>query len=72
MVSQAERGAVSPAVRPGPARRAIELERLTWPQRPPPGAGRHRGVDHALGEQRVVDLLSGLVALVGLLVGMLG
>ncbi len=49
------------------------LERLPGAQRPlRVGRWDRRGVDQALGEQRVVGLLSGLVALAGLLIRVLG
>ncbi len=73
LVSEAERGALSPALRPGPARRRLERERVTGPPRPLSGVGRRdRGVDQPVGEQGVVGLLGGLVALLGLLIRLLG
>lgn len=76
-MSQAERGAVASALNPAIkfARGALELGLVlvTGPPGPLPlGAGRWgRGVDHALGERRLIGLLGGLVAVVGLLVGVL-
>ncbi len=66
--SQAEGGALAPALRPGPSRRLVLLERLAGPQRPPSDRWWHRGVDEPVGEQGVVGLLGGLVAIMGLLI----
>lgn len=74
--SQAEGGDPTAALWPAldPAGGALELELgRVWSSRPPPGAGRRcRGLDHALGEQRVIGLLGSLKALLGLLVGARG
>ena len=69
---EAERGSLS--LRPGPARRPLELvlERVCGPQRPPSDVGRDRGVDEPVVECGVVGLLGGLVAILGLLIGVLG
>ena len=74
---EAEGGALPAAVWPAfdPARGPVGLG-LGWvigPLRPAPGAGLgKRGGDQVVGQQRVMGLLGGVVALLGVLVGVSG